>query len=86
MTIDGLITTSGNGPLGGPGAPKLSEEMGEGGSYGGSGGRGLHLQDNVLNCSNTYYSNSIYQVNPVNCGCYTCHILSSINYNLCCFI
>jgi hypothetical protein len=47
MHITGTLSTSGQGPLDGPGAPSLAA-MGNGGTYGGSGG--------VLDCHDDYYT------------------------------
>jgi hypothetical protein len=47
MHITGTLSTSGQGPLDGPGAPS-DGDMGNGGTYGGSGG--------VLDCHDDYYT------------------------------
>lgn len=54
INIHGHISTNGQGPLDGPGAPNGVDQVGWGGSYGGSGGR--------LNCNDDYFSNLQYQV------------------------
>jgi hypothetical protein len=47
MHITGTLSTSGQGPLDGPGAPSEAD-MGNGGTYGGSGG--------ILDCHEDYYT------------------------------
>lgn len=47
MHITGTLTTSGRGPLDGPGAPS-STRLGDGATYGGSGG--------YLDCQQQYYT------------------------------
>jgi hypothetical protein len=47
MHITGTLSTSGQGPLDGPGAPS-DADMGNGGTYGGSGG--------ILDCHDDYYT------------------------------
>ena len=53
MTLYGRITTTGLGPLGGPGAPTI-RHAGRGGTYGGSGGNAA--------CNLDFYSNIAHQV------------------------
>jgi hypothetical protein len=54
VAVFGSIVTSGRGPLEGPGAPVSPEQVGYGGTYGGSGG--------ALDCAQNYFSNTPTQV------------------------
>ena len=54
ISVSGLVSSSGLGPYLGVGAPASDPARGEGGTYGGSGGR--------VHCNNTFYSATSEQV------------------------
>jgi hypothetical protein len=71
INVNGVIDTSGRGPLYGPGAPG-SEHVGRGASYGGSGGR--------PECDGKHYSNLEEQVQYT---WYTCNAHIDLTIRVC---